>query len=306
MQVRAATFIIPLIALFTLAGAHAEDVRVVLPFQPNADPDETLERVDRDSQAVPQLDIGDICDLIAAAADEHGLPRPYFARLIWQESRFDANAVSPAGAQGIAQFMPATALRRRLRNAFDPREAIPASAAYLTDLRREFGNLGLAAAAYNTGEERVSSWLVKDGYLPSETENYVLTILGKPAAEFRNETEDENPKPLHADKTFEEACRALPASPASTILAAESPKPDWGVQVAGHFDRSIALRQWALIRNRHARILGQVEPAVFAVASPRGRKRIHVVQIGASDRREADDLCNRLRLAGGACIVVKN
>ena len=54
--------------------------------------------------------------------------RDFFARLIWKESRFDPNAVSPAGAEGIAQFMPGTAAMRGLKNSFDIEQAIPASA----------------------------------------------------------------------------------------------------------------------------------------------------------------------------------
>src|SRR5215472_14294839 len=90
-----------------------------------------------------------ICDALAAAATENDLPVDFFARLIWQESRFDPTAVSRAGAQGVAQFMPATANARGLADPFDPFEAIAHSAKLLRDLRREFGNLGLAAAAYN-------------------------------------------------------------------------------------------------------------------------------------------------------------
>src|SRR6266566_4555004 len=50
-----------------------------------------------------------ICNALAAAAQENDLPIDFFTRLIWQESRFDPTAVSRAGAQGVAQFMPATA-----------------------------------------------------------------------------------------------------------------------------------------------------------------------------------------------------
>src|SRR5439155_112726 len=96
-----------------------------------------------------------ICDVLAAAAVENDLPVDFFARLIWQESRFDPTAVSRAGAQGVAQFMPATASARGLADPFDPIEAIAHSAKLLRDLRREFGNLGLAAAAYNAGPGRV-------------------------------------------------------------------------------------------------------------------------------------------------------
>jgi soluble lytic murein transglycosylase-like protein len=96
-----------------------------------------------------------ICSALATAAAQNDLPTDFFARLIWQESRFDPAAVSRAGAQGVAQFMPATANWRGLSNPFDPLEAIAQSAKLLRDLRREFGNLGLAAAAYNVGSGRV-------------------------------------------------------------------------------------------------------------------------------------------------------
>ena len=110
--------------------------------------------------------IGRICNLIQTHAGRNALPPDFFARLIWKESRFDPNAVSPAGAEGIAQFMPGTAAARGLANSFDVEQAITASAAYLGELRIGFGNLGLAAAAYNAGENRVSRWL-SVGRLPA-------------------------------------------------------------------------------------------------------------------------------------------
>src|SRR3954462_10595322 len=103
--------------------------------------------------------IGRICSLIETHAGRNQLPADFFARLIWKESRFDPNAVSPAGAEGIAQFMPGTATIRGLRNSFDIEQAISASAKYLAAMKSSYGNLGLAAAAYNSGENRVSRWL---------------------------------------------------------------------------------------------------------------------------------------------------
>src|SRR5258708_8382105 len=100
-----------------------------------------------------------ICSALAAAAAQNDLPTDFFTRLIWQESRFDPAAVSRAGAQGVAQFMPATANWRGLSNPFDPLEAIAESAKLLRDLRREFRNLGPAAAAYNAGSGRVRGCL---------------------------------------------------------------------------------------------------------------------------------------------------
>ena len=88
-------------------------------------------------------------------------------RLLWQESRFDPAAVRPAGAQGIAQFMPVTAAMRGLTNAFEPLLALRESASYLRELRTTFrGNLGLAAAAYNAGPGAVEAWLARRSVLP--------------------------------------------------------------------------------------------------------------------------------------------
>src|ERR1700751_1620223 len=105
-----------------------------------------------------------LCPLIQSVASETSLPVEFFARLIWQESRFRADAVGPVTrsgkrAQGIAQFMPATAAERYLANAFDPVQALPKAAELLRALRTQFGNLGLAAAAYNAGPQRVQDWL---------------------------------------------------------------------------------------------------------------------------------------------------
>lgn len=119
-----------------------------------------------------------------AAATAHTLPVNYFLRLIRQESGFDPNSVSPAGAQGIAQFMPATASARGLKDPFDPAEALPKSAELLNELKDHFGNLGLAAAAYNAGPDRIRRWLAGETQLPQETINYVRVITGHDAADW--------------------------------------------------------------------------------------------------------------------------
>jgi hypothetical protein len=118
------------------------------------------------------------------AATAHTLPVNYFLRLIRQESGFDPNSISPAGAQGIAQFMPGTASNRGLKDPFDPAEALPKSAELLSELKDHFGNLGLAAAAYNAGPERIRRWLAGESPLPQETINYVRVITGHDAADW--------------------------------------------------------------------------------------------------------------------------
>ncbi len=100
-----------------------------------------------------------LCRLIDDSAKTRDLPVAFLTRLIWRESSFRVGVVSPAGAQGVAQFMPGTAKERGLLDPFDPEQAIPHAAHLLADLKRQFGNLGLAAAAYNGGPTRVSNWL---------------------------------------------------------------------------------------------------------------------------------------------------
>jgi hypothetical protein len=247
-----------------------------------------------------------ICALIATQADVHALPRDFLARLIWKESRFDANAVSPVGAEGIAQFMPGTAKLRGLENSFDVGQAIPASAAYLADLRRSFGNLGLAAAAYNAGENRVSNWLASGGFLPIETEDYVLDILGEPADNFTDRSHQAKIRPLEPGKGFDRACRDLPVVMASTVpMSSVNVKP-WGIQVAGNFRRAAAIRQWQRVRARFPKLLAGYDPVVSRVRSAIGRRGIYAVRIGADDRKTAVNICTELHKVGGACVVLRN
>jgi hypothetical protein len=119
-------------------------------------------------------------------AKGNGVDVDFFARLIWKESLFDAAAISPAGAQGIAQFMPGTAKLRGLRDAFNPAAALAASAEYLAELSRNYGNLGLAAAAYNGGEARIERYIAAGGGLPAETRAYVHAITGHSVEVWRD------------------------------------------------------------------------------------------------------------------------
>jgi hypothetical protein len=127
----------------------------------------------------------EICDTLAEAAHSNDLPTPFFIRLLFQESRFKPEVVSSAGAEGIAQFMPETSADMGLHNPFDPLQAIPASARLLRNLFQQFGNLGLAAAAYNAGPKRIQDWLAKKGPLPQETQGYVKTITGRSAETWK-------------------------------------------------------------------------------------------------------------------------
>jgi Transglycosylase SLT domain len=135
-----------------------------------------------------------ICPMIEAAARANGLPVAFFTRVIWQESRFRPDEVGPVTrsgqrAQGIAQFMPGTAAERGLLDPFNPVEALPKSGKFLTELRDQFGNLGLAAAAYNVGPQRVRDFLAGLRGLPLETRRYVHAITGRPVEYWAHSTE---------------------------------------------------------------------------------------------------------------------
>jgi soluble lytic murein transglycosylase-like protein len=114
----------------------------------------TAQTVNDAAKIMPSVSIAPAnisCDTLNSAAATHGLPLEFFTRLIRQESNFNPNSVGRAGAQGIAQFMPGTARWRGLSDPFELTEALYESARWLSELRNQFGNLGLAAAAYNAG-----------------------------------------------------------------------------------------------------------------------------------------------------------
>ena len=145
-----------------------------------------------------------MCLMLELAAAANGLPLEFFARVIWEESRFQPNTVGPMTrsghrAQGIAQFMPYTADERGLLDPFNPETALPKAAEFLAELRSEFGNLGLAAAAYNAGPGRVRDFLGGRGGMPAQTRYYVRAVTGRSVDEWaalgREGGKDGIPKP---------------------------------------------------------------------------------------------------------------
>jgi hypothetical protein len=258
-----------------------------------------------------------ICLMIESAAKSQDLPLEFFARVIWQESRFQSDAIGPMTrrgqrAQGIAQFMPGTASERRLLDPFDPVQALPKSAEFLNELRGQFGNLGLAAAAYNAGPRRVQEWLAGTGHMPQETRNYVFAITGTSVDAWA--TAGKNGKP--PDRAPASSCRELMA------LLKRAPNPfvaeleqhvklaaarEWGVQLAAGFDRNRALAMYARAMKRLSAVIGDQDPSLLGTTwRSRGVRTFYQVRIGADTRVAADDLCNRIRRAGGACFVLRN
>jgi hypothetical protein len=146
------------------------------------------------------------CDALRAAAEASEIPVAFFARLIWQESRFQSKEVSHAGAKGVAQFMPETAKEIGLDDPFDPFKALPASAKLLSKLRDDFGNLGLAAAAYNAGSGRIQKWISKESELPRETRDYVRIITGTKAEDW---IEDADMLAIRVDLPSDAPCEGI-------------------------------------------------------------------------------------------------
>jgi hypothetical protein len=258
----------------------------------------------------PFVDI--VCPIMQQQAEVRGLPPMPFVRLIWKESRFNPQAVSPKGAQGIAQFMPGTAEERGLDDPFEPKMAIMHSASLLADLRREFGNFGLAAAAYNAGAERVRNWLAGSSKLPYETQNYVEFVTGRAAEEWKLD-ETELPEALKtAGVEVQDSCRKLAPLVVRAVyetepLTASGAWRPWGVQVSTSFSKAKALAQFGRLKRQHTSLLGAREPFVLPERNlSRGRRSMYMVQIGSDSREDAAKLCASLRSAGGACIVQKN
>jgi hypothetical protein len=118
-------------------------------------------------------------NLFTSAAARYGVDASLLAAVASQESGFNSQAVSPAGAQGLMQFMPSTAKGLGV-NAFDPSSSIDGAARYLSSLTQQFGSTPLALAAYNAGPGAVRQY----GGIPpySETQNYVRSVLSKAEA----------------------------------------------------------------------------------------------------------------------------
>jgi hypothetical protein len=126
-------------------------------------------------------DGGQYAPLIQAAARRHGIDPQVFTNLVRQESGFDPDAGSPAGAQGLTQLMPGTARSLGVSDVHDPAQALEGGAKYLRRQLDAFGgDYAKALAAYNAGPGAVQRY----GGVPpyAETQHYVATILGSGAS----------------------------------------------------------------------------------------------------------------------------
>jgi len=247
-----------------------------------------------------------VCGMIEAAAKAQDLPIGFLTRLIWEESSFRRQVVSPAGAQGIAQFMPRTAGERGLTDPFDPAQAIPKAAELLNELRQRFGNLGLAAAAYNAGPARVAAWIGGHGGLPAETRAYVLDITQHPVEDWM--VKGAAPPSAAAELSLD--CLQLAARirrNEATRFAGSALTAPWGVQLSGSFSKQAALSAYARAQKNLSNLIGDVQPMVLgSVLRSRGFSPFYRIRVPASSRGEAEALCAKILKAGGACAVLRS
>jgi hypothetical protein len=248
------------------------------------------------------------CLALAQAAAAHDLPLDFFVRLIRQESSFNPNSVSHAGAQGIAQFMPGTARWRGLADPFEPVPALHESARWLSELREQFGNLGLAAAAYNAGPRRVQEWLAGRGGLPSETRAYVRIITGRPAEEWARGSVEDRVDPQQWLTCTELARNASLAPPRkATSVETKTDWGPWGLQLAGNWSEAKALSDYKQLQKRFQSVLGDRAPMVIrSRMTGHGSAPWYLVRVAESTRDRAKQLCSRLESIGGNCLVYRN
>ena len=303
----------PLLACaLALANAPANGQAGATPATPHNSekpPPSTASELHEPSARPPTTD--DICRALEGSAAENSLPVEFFARVIWQESRFDARAISPKGAAGIAQFMPATASWHGLADPFDPIESLRHSAAYLRELLNRFGNLGLAAAAYNAGPQRVQDWLSARGSLPTETRQYVQIVTGHSAEEWTGGTARANlelPKPMPCRDVAKFGFRTaasdsdIERGPGSRPFQA---KPGWGVQLIGSPSQASALASFQQLQKAYKNLLMAYQPLI--IQSKVGTSGSwYRVRVATDSRADAERLCSSLRAAGGSCLVQRN
>ena len=190
--------------------------------------------------------------------------------------------------------------------------ALKASANYLRDLRSRFGNLGLAAAAYNAGPQRVQDWLSGRGGLPKETRHYVQIVTGHSAEEWTGGTTRANlelPEPMPCRDVpkvgFRTAARSdsgIEKAPANNSFQA---KPGWGVQLIGSPSQASALASFQQMQKAYKNLLMARQPLV--IRSEVGTSGSwYRVRVATDSRSEAEKLCSGLRAAGGNCLVQRN
>lgn len=253
-----------------------------------------------------------VCLMVESAARANALPVEFFVRLIWQESRFRPGAIGPRTrtgkhALGIAQFMPSTAAERNLLDPLNPVEALPKAAEFLKELHNEFGNLGLAAAAYNAGPARVRGWLAGTASMPGQTRAYVRAVTGNSVDDW---AAGQDAKAKVGDGTSCATLMATLRQPPTTFLGAleqhvvTGTLQPWGAILGAKASRSEILDRYAALQQKFSGALAGRDPIVFERRG--GALLRYQVRVGADTRQAANDICKKIHVVGGDCVVLRN
>jgi hypothetical protein len=183
----------------------------------------------------------------------------------------------------------------------------------LAELRTQFGNLGLAAAAYNAGPQRLRDFLAGTRPLPTETRNYVVAVTGASVDDWAKAAKAaEDPHTQPAVAICHDLVALLKRTPNLFVeelqeridLVATSP---WGVELGAGFSRDRVLTTYANLFKRLGEVLSGHDPAILSsVFRSRGTRPFYQVRIGAETRESANGLCARIMHAGDACVVLRN
>jgi hypothetical protein len=243
-----------------------------------------------------------VCAALADAAVDNNLPTPFLIRLIWQESGFKQNAISPVGAQGVAQFMPETAAKMKLVDPFNPLDAVRASAQLLRELFQQFGNLGFAAAAYNAGPKRVQDWLARKGKLPEETRNYVQRITGMSAEQWKGKASAATPavRVAAAVPCQREAGLLAANGPAVIPMPQASPNALKLVLVAEQKPGNGRIQLAAVVAKKSAKVAAKAEVQTEAKAETKSALKVAAAEKPAAKTGTIKQLAAKQRTAGKA------
>jgi hypothetical protein len=186
----------------------------------------------------------------------------------------------------------------------------------LNELRTQFGNLGLAAAAYNAGPHRVRQWLVGRGHLPGETRAYVQAVTGHSVEDWAASRASAHADLSAGSKPCSEIAGLisaghvrvpahLPASMSSAPVLEQPVAAPWGLQLIGDSSEVRALSAYRALQQRFPEILGDRNPLVLRTPA-KGPASWYRVRVAETTLQRANELCARLLSAGASCLVQRN
>jgi hypothetical protein len=176
-------------------------------------------------------------------------------------------------------------------------------------LRTQFGNLGLAAAAYNAGEQRVIDWQAGNGGMPEETRDYVQFVTGQSIEDWKVKDANFTVPAIGKESSFAANCVALAMRTgqlAGTHMRSAGRQP-WGALLAVGFSESRTVSMFQRLKLRFPQIIANRDPLILRKKNlSRGTRKMVFVMLGEKSAAAANEMCGKLQAAGAPCIVQKN